>query len=99
MGLIEKLSRFFSNSSGGEKGVYWISVRCKSCGEIINARVNLYNDLSIVYDNVQEPTYICRKTLVGSQGCYQRIEVELVFDSKRRLLGSEIVGGTFIEQD
>jgi DNA-directed RNA polymerase subunit N (RpoN/RPB10) len=99
MRLIERISKFISGAGGGEQGVYWVSVRCDTCGEEISSRVNLYNDLSIVYDDTNGSTYVCRKTLVGSQGCYKRVEIELIFDDKRRLLEREITGGSFIESE
>jgi hypothetical protein len=40
--------------------------------------------------------YICRKVIVGSQRCYQPIDVSLTFDSRRRLVDKQITGGQFI---
>lgn len=99
MGILDKLSKFISNAGGDERGVYWVAVRCDTCGEEIRSRVNLNNDLSIVYGDNNESSYVCRKLLVGSQGCYERIEINLTFDSKRRLVDRNIVGGTFVEEE
>ena len=99
MSFLEKLSRLFSSSSYDEAGC-WVYMRCSKCGENLRTRVNLYNDLSIEYDEGGKATnYICRKTVVGSQGCFQRIEVVLKFESKRKLIERDISGGSFIEQE
>jgi hypothetical protein len=99
MGLFSKLSKFLSSPSSDDEGAYWVYVCCNRCGEQLRSRVNLYNDLSIDYQGRNEQTYICRKTLVGNQRCFQRIEVELKFDEKRNLLEREITGGEFIVGD
>jgi hypothetical protein len=77
----------------------WVTVRCDRCGETLQARINLYNDLSVEYgEKESDTTYVCRKQLVGEQGCFQRIEVTLTFDAKRLLIDREISGGQFIDE-
>ena len=98
MGLMEKISQFFSSNKTADEAGYWIYVRCNHCGEKLKTRVNLYNDLSINYAESNVQTYICRKTIVGREGCFQRIEIKLYFDSRRKLKDQEISGGTFIEE-
>lgn len=98
MGIIEKISRFFSSSSMGDEAAYWIYVRCDRCGEKLQTRVNLHNDLSVEYVEGNIHSYNCRKTMVGSSGCFQRIEIQLIFDKNRKLIDREITGGTFIEE-
>ena len=45
MGFLDALKRLVS---GAQKApVLWLRVRCDRCGEIIESRVNLYNDLSL----------------------------------------------------
>ena len=99
MSLLEKISKYLSSSSSGDENVYWVYVRCNRCDEPLRSRVNLYNDLSVDYQGRKGKTYHCRKTLVGRQGCFQRIEVELSFDSNRKLIERSISRGTFIEAD
>ena len=74
-----------------------LKVKCRRCGEIIEARVDLSNDLSIDYDEAGHAVYHCRKGLVGRQQCYQTLEVELQFDANRRLIERQISGGEFVE--
>jgi hypothetical protein len=93
MGILKKLNRLLSSASQEERA-YWLEVECGRCGEIIRARVDLYNDLSPIYEE-SGVTYFCRKVLVGQEHCYQKVEVEMTFDEKRKLTGREIKGGKF----
>jgi hypothetical protein len=76
-----------------EKKYFTFQVKCNRCGEIIEGRVDLNNDLSL---NDEGNGYIVRKTLMGSQRCFQRIEVELNFDSARQIREKTITGGEFV---
>jgi hypothetical protein len=96
MSVFKKLSNLFSQKPPATP-VYWIYARCNRCGEVVSARVNLYNDLSIDYDQGEKPSYHCHKSLIGERMCFQRIEVALVFDEKRNLASREITGGVFVD--
>ena len=96
MSFFKKVSSFFSSKSGAPVG--WVTVKCNRCGEVIRSRVNLYNDLSLEYDENEKATYFCRKVLIGEGRCFQRIEVELTYDLNRKLLSREITGGQFVEE-
>lgn len=98
MNFLKKLSNLFSSPARPNEAVHWITVKCNRCGDEIRARINLYNDLSIEYNESSEPVYYCRKMLMSENGqCFQRVEVELKFDSKRKLLSRTISGGQFID--
>jgi len=100
MRFLKRLSNPFSAPGKPGDYVYWITAKCNRCGEIIRARVDLRNDLSINYgDRDEDTTYFCRKMLIGSQQCYQQIEIELTFDARRKLIQQEIRGGKFVEED
>ena len=71
-----------------------IRVKCSRCGETVEGRVNMANDLSLT-DN--DSGYYVRKVLMGGGRCFQQIEVELRFDASRKLLEKSIHGGAFIE--
>jgi hypothetical protein len=74
-----------------------ITVRCKRCGEIISARLNLQNDLTPEYDASGNLTYFCHKILMGSGRCFQRIDVAMTFDRAYRLIDCQVQGGDRIE--
>ncbi len=98
MSFLKRLADLFGAPNPPEEFIYWIAVQCNRCGETIRARIDLRNDLSINYgDRDEDTTYFCRKLLMGSQGCYQQIEVDLTFDANRKLVQKEIRGGKFIE--
>ena len=92
MNLLQKL--FGSSSASPQKHEYTFSVKCLRCGEIIQGRVNLDNDLSVEYEEGGD-VYYARKILMGENKCFQRMEVELKFTSGRELLEKHITGGEF----
>jgi len=44
-------------------------------------------------------SYHCRKVLMGSGTCFQQIEVVLRYDSNRKLVDEEVIGGEAITQE
>ena len=94
MGFFKKL--FSSTPAKRDKNYYTLNVKCNRCGEIIEGRVDLDNDLSLEYED-DHSVYFVRKGLMGNNRCFQQIEVELKFDSSRQLLEQQVTGGTFIE--
>jgi hypothetical protein len=92
MGFLKNL--FSGTPAQPEKHSYTFNVKCKRCGEIIEGRVDLDNDLSL---NDEGDGYKVHKGLIGGNRCFQQIEVELNFDSSRQLTEKSITGGTFVE--
>ena len=93
MGFLKKL---FGGAVGTpEKRYYTFNVKCNRCGEVIEGRVDLDNDLSLDYDG-DSTVYFVRKGLVGNNRCFQQIEVEMKFTPARTLIEQEVTGGQFI---
>jgi hypothetical protein len=90
MGFLDSLKSMFAGQNAPEGQV--IYVRCKRCGEVIQTRIDLHNHLSQTDDG----TFIARKTLVGSQRCFERIEVTLYFSAQRQLVDQQASGGDFV---
>lgn len=94
------LKKFFSTKSTPHRKEFYIfHVRCSRCGDVLEGRVDLDNDLSVEYESGGD-TYYSRKVLMGDGKnlCYQQIEVGLKFDSKRNLLERRIEsGGDFVD--
>ena len=90
MSFLKKL--FSSEPAKPEKKYLTFHVKCNRCGETLECRVDLDNDLSL---NDEGNGYFARKGLMGSNLCFQQIEVELTFDSARQLLEKTITGGEF----
>lgn len=92
MGFFKKL--FSSKPAHVENNFFPIKVKCNRCGEVIEGRVNMANDLSL---NDGGDGYFVRKSLLGNGRCFQQVEVELTFDLNRNLLNRQAVGGVFVE--
>ena len=91
------LKNLFSGSPAKpEKKYYVFQVKCNRCGEIIEGRVDLDNDLSLEYEG-NNNVYFGRKVLMGDNRCFQQIEVEMKFTPERQLIEREVKGGTFVE--
>ncbi len=93
MNFLQKL--FGSPPAKPDKKYYTFSVKCKRCGETIEGRVDLDNDLSVEYEEGGD-IYHARKLLMGENRCFQRIEIELKFTANRELIEKQITGGEFI---
>lgn len=95
MGFLDSIKSLFEVSDTGRDAGYWIYVCCGRCGEVIKTRLDLGNDLS----PRDEGGLIARKTMVGDQLCFERIEVTLIFDEHRQLVERQIAGGDFISAE
>ena len=92
MGFLKNL--FGGGTTKVEKRYYTVYVKCNRCGEIIEGRVDLDNDLSLDYDG-DATVYFVRKGLIGDNRCFQHIEVELKFTPDRTLIEQQVSGGQF----
>lgn len=92
------LVKFFNGSSSPKpaKRFHLFMVKCRHCGESIEGRIDLDNDLSVEYDENGGEMYRVRKVLMGENRCFQRVEVEFVFTPQRVLVVQQIVGGEFV---
>lgn len=93
MGFLKKL--FSGGDAKPEKRYYTFHVKCNRCGEVIEGRVDLDNDLSLDYEG-DSTVYFVRKGLIGENRCFQRIEVEMKFTSDRELIEQHATGGQFV---
>ncbi|MGE5376071.1 MAG: hypothetical protein ACM3XO_13515 [Bacteroidota bacterium] len=94
MSFFKKL--FSGTPAKHQKQYYVFQVKCNRCGEIIEGRIDLDNDLSVEYED-NNNVYFGRKVLMGNGRCFQQIEVEMKFTSDRELIEKEVKGGTFVE--
>ena len=90
MGFLKKL---FGGDTSSSSDFYTFTVRCDRCGETIEGKVNLSNDLSLD----DEGGYRVRKVLIGSGRCFQQIEIHFNFDTAKQLQDKQISGGKFVE--
>jgi hypothetical protein len=92
MNFLQKL--FGGSPAKPEKRYYTFLTKCLRCGEMIEGRVDLDNDLSVEYEEGGDVFY-ARKILMGNGTCFQRLEVELKFNSARKLIERKVIGGEF----
>ena len=89
------LKKLFSGASARPSADFFpLRVKCDRCGETIEGRVNMANDLSLE-DGADG--YFVRKVLMGNGRCFQKVEVELHFSATRKLLEKSAHGGTFLD--
>lgn len=96
--LLDFLRSVLFTSPATSAGRLPIYVRCNRCAEALKTEINLQNDLSADYDTSGKVRYHVRKVITGSELCFQRIEVELDFDSRKRLIGENVMGGKRIDE-
>jgi len=91
MGFLKKL--FGGGTTSSSSDFYTFEVVCDRCGETIQGKVNMSNDLSLD----DEGGYHVRKVLMGGGRCFQQIEVMLKFDASRQVREQQVNGGKFVE--
>ncbi len=98
MSFLKRLGQLFSapQQAQFDRRSYWVHVRCHRCGEVLSARVDLQNDLSMDYDTQE---YTAQKVIVGSgeNRCFQRIQVRMRFDKQKRLIDIDASGGEVVD--
>ena len=100
MSFLKRIASALSPQGAGEGDVLWVYARCDKCGETIKTRLDLRHDLTPNYGAEGRVTdYVSRKVLIGSQRCFESIEVKLTFDPQRRVVSREIAGGQFISKE
>ena len=95
MGFLKKL--FGGGGDGPRDGGLYYYVRSRRSGEIIQLRLDP-NQLSPEYENERVAGYFAHKTVVG-QRSFERLEVELSFDAKKRLIDQSVKGGEFVTRE
>ncbi|MBK8781603.1 MAG: hypothetical protein IPO22_07305 [Anaerolineales bacterium] len=98
MNFLQKLFGSSSPSPKPDKRYYTFTVKCRRCGELVEGRVDLDNDLSVEYEEDGDIFY-ARKLLMGENRCFQRMEAELKFNSNRELIEKQVTGGEFVEDE
>ena len=87
--------RLFSSPAPQSRGQYYY-VKPTGCTEIVRIRVDTMNEISQNDDN---NGYFVRKSARGtSYKCTRTAELLLTYDSQKRLLNTEILGGTIVAE-
>jgi hypothetical protein len=97
MNIFKKLFGGGGGQSNSEDraGMYFY-IKPNGCQEIVRVRIDRNNDPSLADDN---STYFVRKTVRGTTyKCTRSAELELLFDSGRRLQTTNVTSGTLVTQ-
>jgi hypothetical protein len=99
MGLLDRIRKALVGGAPGQPATYWVYAQCRRCGEPLQARINLNQELSLADD---EETYVVHKGLpgTGARRCFQVVDVTLHFDAqKASVIDSEVTGGRLISAE
>jgi hypothetical protein len=100
MNILKRLGKILSSSPSPKTDrALYLYVQCGKCGEKLQARVDVWNELTPEYDGKSDAaaSYFCRKVLMGEKLCYQPIELQLKFDKHHKLIEKAITGGKYID--
>lgn len=102
MGFLKLLATLFTPApERPSRYVMPLRAQCLRCGEIVTGEINLANDLSAEFgeDGGGATTYVCRKVLIGTQRCFQPIEITLTFNQARKIIDQQVTGGKLLADD
>jgi hypothetical protein len=92
---MEFFKKLFSGGGPRERGQFYY-VKPTGCTEIVRVRVDTMNEISQNDDN---DGYFVRKSARGtSYKCTRTAELLLTYDSQKRLINTEIMGGTIVTE-
>lgn len=92
------LRRLFSRGTrSGSDTALWLHIRCNRCGEAIQIRADQRYDVASEWLEPGDtgPAYTMHKDIVGDR-CFQRISIDIEFNTRMEITGQRIVGGTFL---
>lgn len=97
--MLQWLRRLFGSGAPADDGALHLYVRCMRCSSPVHVRIDPRNDLTIEYDDDENPSgYRLIKEIMDSR-CFQLMRAELTFDSGRREMSRTLEGGSFIARD
>jgi len=93
MNILKNLFGGGGNKKQDDRG-YYVYIKPKACQEIVQVRIDLYNDLS---REDQGDGYFVRKAASATR-CPFNAEITLSFSKDRRLLDRQVENGEFVEE-
>jgi len=88
------LKKLFGGNSSGDKRSHYVYVRPKRCDQLVEVRIDLYNDLSM---DDEGDGYFVRKVAQATR-CPFPAEIHMRFDKGKRLVSTEIIDGEEVEK-
>lgn len=74
----------------------WLYVRPQRCDDVLRVRIDMMNDLSQVDDG---DGYRVRKLVSSANYRCNQVELEIIFDRRRRVERREANGGSFVGRE
>jgi hypothetical protein len=102
MGLLDGLRSMLSggSDSAGDANAYWVYVQCAKCGEALKVRVDRRYDLMQEFsDQDRVSGYTLYKAIIGSNRCFQPINVTQRLDASHKVKSQEISNGRFLTKE
>jgi hypothetical protein len=97
MDFLRKLIGGGNSAADRDRAGMYFYVKPNGCSEIVRVRINANNDPSLEDDG---KTYYVHKTVrADDYRCNRPAELELFFDSSRRLQKTEITSGTLVTKE
>lgn len=94
-----KLLRSLFGSRPPADSAIHLYVRCERCGSLVHVRVDPRNELSVEYDDSDDPTgYRLVKEIMDSR-CFRLMRAEITYDRGKRELERTITGGAFVSRE
>ncbi len=93
------LKKLFGGASDGverDNRAAYFYVQPHRCEDVLRVRIDMNNDLSLTDDN---SSYWVRKLVSSSNYKCNQVELTLTFDTNRRLIDSQIQGGTMVDRE
>ncbi len=94
MGFFNSIKKALFSPSEKNINIEFHYACCSRCNEVLKTRVNLIHDLSATDEG-----FMTRKVLIGSNKCFQQIELILTYDKKRLIKDRSITNGNYISAD
>lgn len=89
------LKKLFGGKGGADSRGLYVYVRPKRCDQIVQVRIDLYNDLSKSDDG---KGYFVRKIAEAAR-CPFPAELHLYFNNQRKLTEKRIENGEYVTED
>jgi hypothetical protein len=102
MGLLDGLRSilFGGGGSAGDPNAYWVYVQCAKCGEALKVRVDRRYDLMQEFEDQDRVSgYSLHKDIIGSNRCFQPIQVTQRLDAGHKVKSQEITNGHFLTKE
>lgn len=95
MNFLKNLFGGSNHRGSGDGRTFYVYVRPKRCDQLVEVRIDLFNDLSM--DDTGNQFFI-RKTAQAIR-CPFAAEMTLYFDKNRKFINGEIENGDFVTSD